>query len=205
MVFEQNLTDDQLKIIEARHHDPFAVLGRHPTKSGVYVRAFLPHTESATVGNNLPMKRVEGTDIFEWTGRSDDLETPYQIHRTTSQNQIQSHYDPYCFTPQISDYDLYLFAEGKHWHAYRILGSHKRTVNGVEGVMFATWAPNAQRVSVVGTFNRWDGRSHPMRSRGSTGVWELFIPGLEIGELYKYEIRNYHDCLLYTSPSPRDS
>ncbi|HCO00330.1 MULTISPECIES: 1,4-alpha-glucan branching protein GlgB [unclassified Methylophaga] len=202
MVFEQNLTDDQLKIIEARHHDPFAVLGRHPTKSGVYVRAFLPHTESATVGNNLPMKRVEGTDIFEWTGRSDDLETPYQIHRTTSQNQIQSHYDPYCFPPQISDYDLYLFAEGKHWHAYRILGSHKRTVNGVQGVMFATWAPNAQRVSVVGTFNRWDGRCHPMRSRGSTGVWELFIPGLEIGELYKFEIRNYHDGSLHLKMDP---
>jgi len=202
MVFEQNLTDDQLKIIEARHHDPFAVLGRHPTKTGVYVRAFLPLTESAAVGDNLPMQRVPGTDIFEWSGPSDKLETPYQIHRTTSQNQIQSHYDPYCFTPQISDYDLYLFAEGKHWHAYRILGSHKRTVNGVEGVIFATWAPNAQRVSVVGTFNHWDGRCHPMRSRGSTGVWELFIPGVDIGELYKFEIRNHQDGSLHLKMDP---
>ncbi len=202
MVFEQNLTDDQLKIIEARHHDPFAVLGRHPTKTGIYVRAFLPQTESASVGDNLPMQRVPGTDIFEWTGRSDDLEIPYQIHRTTSQNQIESHYDPYCFPPQISDYDLYLFAEGKHWHAYRILGSHKRTVNGVEGIMFATWAPNAQRVSVVGTFNRWDGRCHPMRSRGSTGVWELFIPGLNIGDLYKFEIRNHQDGSLHLKMDP---
>lgn len=202
MVFDKTLTDDQLKIIEARHHDPFAVLGRHQTKTGVYVRAFLPHTESATVGDNLPMQRVQGTDIFEWSGHSKDLEWPYQIHRTTSQNQIQSHYDPYCFPAQISDYDLYLFAEGKHWHAYQILGSHKRTINGVEGVMFATWAPNAQRVSVVGTFNRWDGRCHPMRSRGSTGVWELFIPGLDVGELYKFEIRNYQDGNLHLKMDP---
>ncbi|MCB2425898.1 1,4-alpha-glucan branching protein GlgB [Methylophaga pinxianii] len=202
MVFEQNLTDDQLKIIEARHHDPFAVLGRHLTKNGVYVRAFLPHTESASVGDNLPMRRVPGTDIFEWTGLAKELEVPYQIHRTTSDGEVQSHYDPYCFPPQISDYDLYLFAEGKHWHAYRILGSHKQTVNGVDGVMFATWAPNAQRVSVVGTFNRWDGRCHPMRSRGSTGVWELFIPGLEVGELYKFEIRNHHDGSLHLKMDP---
>lgn len=202
MVFEQNLTDDQLKIIEARHHDPFAVLGRHLTKNGVHVRAFLPHTESASVGNNLAMHRVPGTDIFEWTGLAKELEVPYQIHRTTSDGEVQSHYDPYCFPPQVSDYDLYLFAEGKHWHAYRILGSHKQTVNGVDGVMFATWAPNAQRVSVVGTFNRWDGRCHPMRSRGSTGVWELFIPGLEVGELYKFEIRNHHDGSLHLKMDP---
>src|SRR5690554_5645766 len=141
MVFEQNLTDDQRKIIEARHHDPFAVLGRQITKKGVIVRAFLPDTKSATVGDGLVMHRIAGTDLFEWAGPSDVLATPYQIHCTTSLDGVTSHYDPYCFPPQISDYDLYLFAEGKHWHAYRFMGAHQHIIDGVEGVMFATWAP----------------------------------------------------------------
>lgn len=202
MVFEENLTNDQRKIIEASHHDPFVVLGRHITKKGVVVRAFLPDVKHATVGDDLVMQRIPGTDLFEWAGPSDALQTPYQIHCTTAADEIVSHYDPYCFPPQISDYDMHLFAEGKHWHAYRFMGAHLRNIDGVEGVMFATWAPNAQRVSVVGNFNRWDGRCHPMRSRGNSGIWELFIPGLTAGELYKFELLNQRDGSLHLKMDP---
>ena len=99
-------------------------------------------------------------------------------------------HDPYAFPPQLADFDLHLFGEGRHWHAYRFLGSHIREVDGVAGVQFAVWAPNATRVSVVGDFNDWDGRAHPMRVRGGTGVWELFIPAITAGGYYKYEIRD---------------
>ncbi len=95
--------------------------------------------------------------------------------------QSRSHVDPYTFPPQLKDFDIHLFCEGKHWHAYRFLGAHPHTVDGVDGCLFATWAPNAERVSVVGDFNSWDGRSHPMRVRGGSGVWELFIPGIAPG------------------------
>jgi len=100
-------------------------------------------------------------------------------------------HDPYSFPPQLSEFDLHLFSEGKHRHAYRILGAHVHAVDEVPGILFAVWAPNAERVSVVGDFNQWDGRRHPMRVRGGGGVWELFLPDLEPGTLYKYEIRNH--------------
>ncbi|NOR41560.1 MAG: 1,4-alpha-glucan branching protein GlgB, partial [Gammaproteobacteria bacterium] len=111
-------------------------------------------------------------------------------------------YDPYCFPPQLSDYDLHLFAEGKHWHIYRILGAHKELYDGVNGARFAVWAPSAERVSVVGDFNDWDGRCHPMHVHGGSGVWEIFIPGLGIGQTYKYEIRTRHhgDIILKSDP-----
>ena len=99
-------------------------------------------------------------------------------------------HDPYAFAPALSGHDLYLFNEGRLRQAWRMLGSHARQRDGIAGVRFAVWAPNAERVSVVGEFNGWDGRVHPMGTHGSSGVWELFIPGLAGGELYKYEIRN---------------
>ena len=97
-------------------------------------------------------------------------------------------YDPYAFPPLLSDYDLHLLGEGTHYLNYEKLGAHVREIDGVKGVHFAVWAPNAQRVSVVGEFNAWDGRVHPMRSRGSSGIWEIFLPGLAEGALYKFEI-----------------
>ena len=111
-------------------------------------------------------------------------------------------YDPYCFPPQLSDFDIHLFGEGRHWHIYRILGAHRRQNDNIDGVLFAVWAPSAERVSVVGDFNGWDGRIHPMRARGSSGIWELFIPGLDSGQPYKYEIRCRDDgkLLLKTDP-----
>ena len=192
------------RLLEARHHDPFAVLGRHPSHGLEIFRAFLPHAETARIGADGPdMQRIPGTDLFEChVEHGNGIPQHYSIHWQDKSGRTGSHVDPYTFPPQLPDFDLYLFGEGRHHHIYRILGAHLCSVDGVEGVSFATWAPNAERVSVVGDFNAWDGRPHCMRSRGSSGVWELFIPGLQAGCFYKFEIRNrqQNTILLKTDP-----
>ncbi len=179
------------RIIEASHHDPFEVLGRHLTGDQAVVRVFLPHAEAVTLVETAePFARIEGTDLFVWEGPGSKVPERYRIDWLDDSGLHHIHHDPYCFPPQLADFDLHLFGQGRHWHAYRFLGSHLREVEGVAGVQFAVWAPSAERVSVVGDFNRWDGRAHPMRVRGGTGVWELFIPGIGQGGFYKYEIRD---------------
>ncbi len=191
------------RVLDARHHDPFAVLGRHPLDGQTVVRALLPRAVEAWVveASDAPMRRLDDTDLFQWQG--DSLpDRPYRIRWSDGHGHEQVAYDPYAFAPQTPDFDVHLFNEGRHWHAYRIMGAHSHTVDDVEGVRFAVWAPGAERVSVVGDFNRWDGRVHPMRVRGGSGIWELFIPGLEPGCLYKYEIRNRDtgEILIKTDP-----
>ena len=182
----------QLAICEARHHDPFNVLGRHSEAGETVIRVFAPHTESLSIKKTgASFKRLGKSDLFEWRGSDTGLDAYYELERRDSHGHVQQFYDPYIFAPIISDFDLHLFNEGKHLHAYNVLGAHLHEVEGIAGVRFATWAPSAERVSVVGNFNQWDGRCHPMRSRGSSGVWELFIPGLTQGDLYKFEIRNH--------------
>ena len=182
---------DLQRVIQARHHDPFAVLGRHPDGTQTVIRVFRPHTQSLRlVDIDAALNRVEGTDFFEWRGDASQLPPYYALEQQDDQGRQMRFYDPYVFAAQISDYDLHLFKEGRHLHIYNVLGSHITSVDGIRGVRFATWAPNAERVSVIGDFNRWDGRAHPMRSRGESGVWELFIPGLDDGTLYKLEIRH---------------
>ncbi len=112
----------------------------------------------------------------------------YRLQIRFSDGNVFETFDPYAFPPVLTEYDLYLSGEGTHYQKYEKLGAHVREVAGVRGVHFGVWAPNARRVSVVGNFNFWDGRVHPMRHRGSSGIWELFIPGLDEGELYKFEI-----------------
>ena len=112
----------------------------------------------------------------------------YRLRIRFSDGNVFETYDPYAFPPVLTDYDLYLSGEGTHYQNYEKLGAHVREVAGVRGVHFAVWAPNAQRVSVVGDFNSWDGRVHPMRNRGASGIWEIFMPGLDEGEIYKFEI-----------------
>ena len=149
-------------ITEARHHDPFSVLGKHSTDQGELIRAYLPGADTVSiVDGNIPLQRINGSDIFEWRGQSGLIPDHYRLRWQTADGRSLTAYDPYCFPPQISEYDLHLFNEGKHWHAYKFLGAHPWTVDGVEGVLFAAWAPNAARVSVVGDFNRWDGRARP--------------------------------------------
>ncbi len=190
-------------LIQARHHDPFAVLGKHTNGTITTVRVFKPHAKSVFIESRAqPMSRVGDSDIFEWQDIGHQLPKHYRLISVAEDDSETISYDPYNFAPQLPDYDIHLFAEGKHWHIYRFLGSHIKIIDGIEGVLFATWAPSAERVSVIGDFNQWDGRAHPMRVRGTSGLWELFIPGLGAAELYRYEIRNRDHGEIHVKTDP---
>ncbi|MCG8124797.1 MAG: 1,4-alpha-glucan branching enzyme, partial [Candidatus Thiodiazotropha taylori] len=184
------ISDAMQRIIDACHHDPFEVLGRHVTAGVCQINLFLPHAEKvslAETGQQIP--RVKGTDFFSISLPADQVSEHYQLDWQDKFGQSHSSHHPYSLSEQLPEFDLHLFNEGKHRHVYRFFGSHNHQAEGIDGVLFAVWAPNAARVSVVGDFNQWDGRIHPMRSRGGSGVWELFIPELKPGTLYKFEIR----------------
>jgi 1,4-alpha-glucan branching enzyme len=201
---QPKLSAELKKIVTASHRDPFAVLGRHPEKSGLLVRAMLPHAEAASIAEGgHQMKRIEGTDIFEWRGAAKDVPERYRLIWRDDQGRDHIAHDPYCYPPQLSDFDLHLFGEGKHWHAHRLLGARVHQADGATGVLFSVWAPSAERVSVVGDFNRWHGCAHPMRVHGN-GVWELFIPDLPPGIVYKFEVRAKNgDVFLKSDPYGR--
>lgn len=183
-------------LLQGRLHDPFAFLGLHKEQSGFVLIVFQPYAAQVNlIGSpDASLQRIHPDGLFEWRG-SEAPATPYQL-QVISDGRASLIFDPYAFKPQITSFDLHLFNEGRLHQGYRVLGSHLVTVGGIEGIRFAVWAPNAERVSVVGEFNRWDGRIHPMAVHGSSGVWELFIPGLTEGALYKYEIRNRSGALL---------
>jgi 1,4-alpha-glucan branching enzyme len=190
----------------ARLHDPFAHLGLHHTGAEWVVRAFAPHDERASIRLETGWQGMTRTDprgMFEWRS-AHRPPLPYLLRFENGQG-VRETYDAYALPNPISEQDLYLFGEGRLLQAYRTLGAHAMTIQGVTGVNFAVWAPNAERVSVVGDFNRWDGRVHPMRVLGASGVWQLFIPGLTPGTLYKFEIRNRHSgqVLVKTDPYAR--
>ncbi len=191
------------RLLAGRHHDPFEVLGCHRGDAHWRIRALLPGCSAAQVsidGVAAPMARVAETDLFEY--RCEQREAPAYLLRWRERGgDWREGPDPYCFEPTIGDLDLHLFGEGAHEHIYRILGAHCCIHQGAKGVRFATWAPNAQRVSVVGDFNGWHGLRHPMRCRGTSGVWELFLPGVEAGQNYKFEVLGADDRLvLKTDP-----
>ena len=196
----QSPLDNNLQqIADARHGDPFAVLGRHPEGDGVCVRAMLPGAETVTIADgNHVMGRLEGSDIFEWRGQAAAVPERYRLIWRDNEHREHIAHDPYCFPPQLPDFDMHLFGEGRHWHVYRLLGAGVHETDGIAGILFSVWAPNAARVSVVGDFNGWDGRRHPMRIHGN-GIWELFIPDLSHGVLYKFEIRTREGAILLKS------
>ncbi len=181
-------------ILKAHSHDPFGWLGRHAhPQGGITVRAFKPRAEKMWLlpenGKARPMSRIEGTDFFENNWKQGDFDKHYRLRIENREGHQWEEDDVYRFGPMLGDMDLHLIGEGNHFEKYRILGAHVCEHEGVSGVGFAVWAPAAERVSVVGNFNHWDGREHQMRVRGSSGIWELFIPGLCEGETYKFEIR----------------
>jgi 1,4-alpha-glucan branching enzyme len=173
------------EIIAGRHADPFRYLGPHTENDETVVRVFLPDARRVVaVGENgeCELPRIDAAGLF--AGPFDDPR--YRLRAQFGDNEVELE-DPYRFAPLLTDYDLYLLGEGNHLRLYEKLGAHPVTLDGVTGVGFAVWAPNAQRVSVVGDFNFWDGRRHAMRVRGN-GYWEIFLPGARPGDKYKYEI-----------------
>jgi 1,4-alpha-glucan branching enzyme len=179
-------------IVAGRHGDPFAVLGPHEVDGKLFIRTFVPWAKEAWIvepNRITAMTRVHDAGFFE--GSLAEYLLPFRDYRTRVRFPDGAEIefaDPFCFPPVLSDFDLHLLAEGTHYRNFDKLGSHLCEAAGVEGVNFAVWAPNAERVSVVGDFNGWDGRRHPMRLHPGAGVWELFIPGLSIGAKYKYEV-----------------
>lgn len=186
------------------HTDPHRVLGLHESEGGSYcVRAFYPQAQSFSLlgkatGQMVPMKRVDRSDLFECT-----LPKPidYQLVANMIGGEMLVYEDPYRFRPTLNSDDLYLFNQGNHHRVYNKLGAHAIVHEGIEGYAFAVWAPNARRVSVVGDFNHWDGRIHPMRRLEVSGIWELFIPNVQAGQMYKFEIYDAnHQILLKADP-----
>lgn len=184
-------------LLQGRLHDPFALLGLHREHETYVLRVFQPYAATVALDTGSTVEtltRIDPNGLFEWRG-TDAPPHPYRLAIESDGTTFWTH-DPYAFGPNLSDFDLHLFNEGKLHQGYDVLGSRPIKREGVNGIRFAVWAPNAERVSVVGDFNRWDGRMHCMSVHGSSGVWELFIPGLPEGALYKYEIRNRSGQLL---------
>jgi 1,4-alpha-glucan branching enzyme len=196
-------------ILRAEHSDPFHVLGAHPVRVGgqpaIAIRAFLPDAAEAWVlrdGALVPLQRIHPKGFFEAVFPGESQIFPYRLRAKNAAGDEWEFEDPYRFPPVLTDFDLHLLSEGTHFDAYEKLGAHLREIEGVRGVVFAVWAPNARRVSVVGDFNQWDGRRHPMRVRGASGIWELFLPGLGEGEIYKYEIKSRDNAFLDVKADP---
>lgn len=181
-------------LLNAVHGAPFDLLGPHQaSENQVSIRAFRPTARKLAVvdessGESHDMNCLHNEGFFEITLNGQDLKYHYKAE--THEGKKETFHDPYAFPPLFTEYDLYLFAEGRHLHIYEKMGAHLREANGVKGVNFSVWAPNAYRVGVIGSFNGWDTRVHPMRQHGANGVWELFVPEAKEGDIYKFDIRS---------------
>ena len=202
-------------LLHARNADPFGLLGPHPVETPDgrrwSIRAFYPRAVEAEIlllgqPDVLPMRKVREQGFFEVTlpapSEYPPVPSSYRLRFRNEYGDVWEVYDTYAFPYLLTEFDLYLMGEGRHYDTYEKLGAHVKTLEGVTGVYFALWAPNARRVSVVGDFNRWDGRTHPMRSRGTSGIWELFIPELGEGTIYKYEIVGSRNNVLPLKADP---
>lgn len=194
-------TEDVYRVIHTDHHDPFSVLGAHIIQvagaPALAIRAFLPESPAASVilaqpingKTEYPLERVHPDGFFEVVIRGVAGVVPYMLKRFLPDGGETVFHDSYAFLPTLTDFDLYLFNKGDHTKIFEKLGAHYAEVNGVGGVQFAVWAPSARTVSVLGDFNGWDRRRHAMRVLGTSGVWELFVPGLPEGSLYKFQVK----------------
>lgn len=203
---ENLLSDAEMEaVIDGDHGNVFAVLGIHRDKGSknVFIRAFQPHAKSIEVigrdgVSRGMMNRLDERGFFQINlGAGDNFSYWFKIEN--DRGEFYEAEDTYRFRPTLGDIDVYLLGEGSHLEMYRKLGAHVCEQDGVKGVSFAVWAPNAKRVSVVGNFNNWDGRTCVMRKYPTCGVWDIFVPGLGEGEVYKYEIKTQQDYILTKS------
>lgn len=197
------------QIIGASHGDPHTVLGMHEEeiegKMCLVVRVFNPQAQKVTVidekypSRRYTMEKIHTEGFFECVISTRKKWFRYLLEFEGFESNIWQSYDPYSFEPGISDMDIYLFNQGTHYNIYEKLGANPTIIDGVEGVLFGVWAPNAKRVSVIGEFNAWDGRRNPMRLLSNSGIWEIFIPGLKNNDRYKFEIKSSNGEILQKS------
>jgi len=176
---------------------PSTILGRHKIDQDISIRTFRPWADTIRLVNDettekVKMKKIDDAGLFIASLDSSWADIPYHFEAKTFHKTTEIYADPYIFEPLLSDYDMYLFGEGRHQEIYEKLGAHPREIDGVTGINFAVWAPNCYKVAVVGEFNHWDSRTHAMQSRGSIGIWEIFIPDIDVGTIYKYEVRSHN-------------
>lgn len=202
-----NLDHNQVDaLIHGDYGTPFQILGKHPLNADeLIIRAMQPTYAKLTViteqGQRVELQRIRIEGLFEGVivGAVDTLR--YHFEGVTHEGEIMTFHDPYAFRESIfTEIDWYLLREGRHLNLYDKLGAHPREIDSVRGVNFAVWAPNARAVSVIGDFNRWDERTHPMTRHGDTGVWELFIPEVQPGAIYRYDIRSYFNNYRVKNP-----
>lgn len=181
-------------LVNAYHGAPFQILGPHQIdEEQVIIRAMCPTATRLFVvtadNQRIEMQRLRSEGLYEAIINIPFSELSYHFEAITFDDATQIFHDPYAIRESfLGEMDLYLLREGRHWESYEKMGAHPREINGVKGVNFAVWAPNAQRVSVIGNFNQWDERVHPMQMIGDSGIWELFIPTVEAGMVYRYDI-----------------
>jgi 1,4-alpha-glucan branching enzyme len=198
--------NDVIRVLKADHNDPFVVLGAHKIiiqdKPCVAIRSYHPEASAIEVihedsGQSFEMTMLHDAGFFEvvFSNCTEIFNYRLRLHYWAG-HSIELH-DPYSFLPYYTDFDLHLFGEGSNYRIYEKMGAHPYVFNNVSGVYFSVWAPAARRVSVIGEFNQWDGRRHQMRILGSSGIWELFIPGLSEGDHYKFEIKSIDNFNLY--------
>ncbi len=183
-----------LALLEGRHKDPHSILGMHncPEKHSIVVRVYDPMASSVSIISEkscVEAAKIPESPLFVAEFQNTDQHFAYEVKKVFADGTANQSHDPYCFLPGIGELDRHLFNEGEHRRVYDFMGAHIKKMGTVDGVLFSVWAPNAERVSVVGDFNCWDGRRHMMRLVGSSGIWELFIPGMSEGDVYKFEIR----------------
>ncbi len=197
--------DEISRFVKGLHSDPFGVLGPHKIGDGVEVRVFRPDARAIEVvldrepDNPIAAERIDKEGFFCVTVPGAGSDIPYHLRIVKPDGSEEFTRDAYQYGPIMGDIDLHLFSEGQHWKIYEKLGAHLQAIGDATGVYFAVWAPNAQRVSVVGDFNHWDGRVNPMRKLLGAGVWELFLPGIKQGTHYKFEIRTQTGAVLLKS------
>ncbi|MBN8601279.1 MAG: 1,4-alpha-glucan branching protein GlgB [Planctomycetes bacterium] len=188
------------RVIEGTHENPGEVLGPHRIeqdgREALAVRAYLPGSQQVWLVDKehravRPMRKIHPAGFYEGLCPlgSTEPNSQYLLRVANERGEVTEMQDPYAVAPLMTDFDRYLFGEGRNWNIYRRLGAHCRTVNGEVGVNFAVWAPNAQSIQVVGDFNFWDGRQHAMRKQIPSGIWELFVPAAKVGQKYKFRIR----------------